>query len=132
MHVENRKLSDDLKKDLKLCFTDQIDDYHKWINEVQIRGSYAAWMLGSWDAMEEFVETESYSSSAIDVNLEQNRSFYQAVLAIHKQDYVKATEIVNSTRVSLVESIGVLLDEKYSRANRAMITMQVHLLLIYI
>ena len=80
--------------------------------------------------MEDFVESEprySTSTTTADVNLEENQSFYHAIIAIHKQDYPRAAEIINATRYSLVESVSSLLEENYSRANIAMVSMQVRL-----
>lgn len=118
-----------LKQNLKVM--DDVDEYHTWMSEVQKLGANAAWMLGRWDSMEDFVEVETLSSNTVDVNLEQNRSFYQAIIAIHKQDYTKATDIINSTRGQLVDTVSSLLEENYSRANKAMISMQVSAVCIF-
>jgi serine/threonine-protein kinase mTOR len=93
--------------------------------EVQRLGANASWMLGKWSAMEDFLDGEIGSAEIKDVVLEQNLSFYSAILAIHNQDYGRATNLIAETRSALSGSISSLLSESYSRAHRAMITMQI-------
>lgn len=134
-----------------MLVTDE-DDFNAWscMPEVQRLGANAAWMLGKWSAMEDFLEGESSSSggssggggalneggvigdddsgidsAAVDVVLDHNLSFYKAIVAIHNREYDKANLLISDTRSKLAGSIGSLLSEKYSRAYRAMVTMQV-------
>jgi serine/threonine-protein kinase mTOR len=96
-----------------------------YMAEVQKLGANAAWMLGKWDKMEEFLDGEQKAVDPKDVVLEHNISFYQAVLAIHSQDYPKAVSLINDIRATISGSIAALLSESYSRAYRAMVTMQI-------
>ena len=103
------------------------DEFNAWscMTEVQRLGANASWMLGEWKSMDDFLEGSSESSEQMDVVLDQNISFYQAIMAIHNKDYDKADALISDTRSKLAGSIGSLLSEKYSRAYRAMVTMQV-------
>jgi FKBP12-rapamycin complex-associated protein len=98
-------------------------------------GANAAWMLGEWTSMDEFLEsdhkiTQEHTDARDteergEVMLGENLSFYKAVLAIHNRQYDKARAVISDTRSQLSGSIRSLLSESYSRANRAMVTMQV-------
>jgi FKBP12-rapamycin complex-associated protein len=104
------------------------------LEEVQRLGANAAWMLGKWDEMDDFLD-HNVSSAASNFNgmfastksieLEKNISFYQAVQAIHNRDYEQASNLISETRISLSSSISSLLSESYSRAYKAMVTMQI-------
>jgi FKBP12-rapamycin complex-associated protein len=111
-----------LKEDLKKSQTDA--SAQSWLTEVQNLGANAAWMLGKWDSMEEFVEAEALPDIR-DVELEKNPAFYKAVFAINNQKYDHARSLITAIRSNLSESVGTLLSENYSRANRAMISMQI-------
>lgn len=95
------------------------------LGHIQCLGAKAAWMLGKWDVMEEFVEGEAKVGDSTDVMLEQNLSFYHAILAIHQKDYLRASSLISETRTALSGSINSLLSESYSRAYRAMVAMQI-------
>lgn len=121
------------------------------IAEIQKLGAHAAWRLGNWEKMEEFLDdtllgsTEgnalataaTASSPAMpnmieiirhvdpkDVVLEHNIVFYHTILAIHQRDYHKALSFIHEIRSTLSGAIAALLSESYSRAYRAMVTMQ--------
>ena len=59
------------------------------------------------------------------VDATQEISFYHAVLAIHREDYSRALHLIEATRATLVPVISSVLSEGYTRAYRAMISMQV-------
>ena len=63
------------------------------------------------------------SPSVVDAT--QEISFYHAVLAIHREDYSRALHLIEATRATLVPVISSVLSEGYTRAYRAMISMQV-------
>lgn len=73
----------------------------------------------------EFVEVQENSAPSPGVVLEENISFYRAILAIQHQDYDRALSIISRTREELSSSISSLLSESFSRAYRAMVAMQV-------
>ena len=101
------------------------EDYYTWLNEIQKLGANAAWMLGSWENMEYFARFDRFRVDSIDASLEQSGSFYETILAINQRDYIKGSNTINSIRESLADNMSTLLVENYSRANRAMISMQV-------
>ncbi len=92
------------------------------LSEVQRLGANAAWMLGHWSNMDEFLDGEAQTR---DVQLKNNVSFYRAIMAIQDQDYTKDTSLIAETRRLLSGSIGSLFSRSYSRGYRAMVTMQV-------
>lgn len=101
--------------------------------EVRRLGAHAAWMLGKWDLVDDFlgVSRPVASSSVVlgnkrsqSIDLENNTSFYLTVYAIHKRKYSKALDLINETRQDLAKNFSSLLTESYSRAYRAMISMQ--------
>ena len=94
-------------------------------SEMQRLGANAAWMLGKWDSMDDILEGEDEGEETTEVVLDQHVSFYRAVMAIHKHEYDKAQDLIEDTRSRLAGSIGALLSENYSRAYRAMVSMQV-------
>ena len=80
-------------------------------------------------AMEEFLEDDEEErldeNILEEVSLDSNITFYRAIMAIHNREYDKANLLIADTRLKLSSNIGSLLSEKYSRAYRAMVTMQV-------
>mmetsp|Transcript_26418 Transcript_26418/g.39200 ORF Transcript_26418/g.39200 Transcript_26418/m.39200 type:complete len:2632 (+) Transcript_26418:19-7914(+) len=115
--------ANDLKKHVQAA-EGQVDSYDSWMTEVQRLGANAAWMLGKWDEMEGFLQGGSLDKHH-DVQLENDGSFYDAVLAIHKGDLRRASRLVTETREAVSSNISSLLSESYSRAYRSMVTMQV-------
>jgi serine/threonine-protein kinase mTOR len=102
----------------------QVDSYDIWMTEVQRLGANAAWMLGKWDQMEQFLDGGTLGKHH-DVQLENDGTFYEAVFAIHRCDYRRASKLVGETREAVSSNISSLLSESYSRAYRSMVTMQV-------
>ena len=102
----------------------QVDNHDVWMTEVQRLGANAAWMLGQWDDMENFVDSGSIRKRH-DIQLENDGTFYEAVLAVHQCDYIKASKLVAETREAVASSISTMLSESYSRAYRSIVTMQV-------
>jgi len=96
------------------------------LQEVQCLGAKAAWMLGKWDLMEDFLGGDvKVADASSDVLLEQNCSFFQAILAVHQRDYSKASSLISETRSALSGNFTSLMSESYSRAYRAMVSMQI-------
>jgi FKBP12-rapamycin complex-associated protein len=122
---EIEQLEDDaitLKEHTKAA--DHVEEYTMWMSEVQKLGANAAWMLGRWSSLEDFLEGDLIVE-AHDVELNKNASFYRAILAIHKQNYGLAMSLISATRTQLCGAISSLLSESYSRAYRAMVSMQI-------
>lgn len=121
LEAKARKLKDSFRR----YEENQVEEYNVWMSEIQKMGSNASWMLGHWDIMGEFIEVEVPSEASVDVELQDNMSFYKAILAIHRQDFSQAINLIAETRNQLVNGISALLSESYSRAYRAMLSMQV-------
>jgi FKBP12-rapamycin complex-associated protein len=111
-----------LKNHLKAA--EQPEEHSSWMAEVQKLGANAAWMLGNWQSLEAFLEGD-LSQESHDVELNNNASFYRAVLAIHKENYSLAMLLIHETREKMSDAISSLLSESYSRAYRAMVSMQI-------
>jgi hypothetical protein len=62
---------------------------------------------------------------AVEVDVTSNTNFYRTVLAIHKGEFIHARKLIEKTRADLCNTIASLLSEGYSRAYRAMVTMQI-------
>lgn len=118
LELRSKRLKDDIKSKDEIILGQSL-------SQVQCLGAKAAWMLGKWDLMEDFIEGDVKRYDNTDVLLEQNGSFFQAIFAIHQKDYSKASALVGETRVSLSNSINSLLSESYSRAYRGMVAMQI-------
>lgn len=96
---------------------------NEWIAQIQHLGANAAWMLGHWEEMEEFVDTEYFT---VDNHvLENNTNFYRTIIAIQRRDYSKALNMIKDIRSTLSEHIGLSLNQNFSRAKRGMVSMQV-------
>eukprot|EP00981_Chlorochromonas_danica_P006380 scaffold1365_cov163-Ochromonas_danica.AAC.70 len=106
-----------------------ITSYSSYLLDIQRLGAHAAWRLAEWDKMEVFLEGDASQqllpADPKDVVLEHHLAFYKAVLAIHHGEFNKALGCVQEMRAALSGSIAALLSESYSRATRAMITMQI-------
>ena len=111
-----------LMNHLKCC--PSVEHYNPWMSEVQKLGANASWMLGNWSSLESFLEGDILVD-AHDVELNNNASFYRAILAIHKEHYAQASQLIMETRAQLCSAISSLLSESYSRAYRAMVSMQI-------
>lgn len=114
----SRQLKDEIKSKDEIL-------HGQCLSQVQCLGSKAAWMLGKWDLMEDYIEGDVKRYDSSDVLLEQNTSFFQAILAIHQKEYSKASSLVSETRAALSNSVNSLLSESYSRAYRGMVAMQI-------
>eukprot|EP01035_Chromulina_nebulosa_P017836 gene17836-23448_t len=125
------KLKDQLKNmDTLLVNKLSSNATSSWMLEIQRIGGHAAWMLGKWDNLENYVElpindTNVTTSKSFSVRLDRNVDFYKTILSIHKQDYSYAMSIISETRNKLSNEISSLLSESYPRAYRAMVSMQI-------
>ena len=135
LNVSAISLRNQLRDNLSVAIANSTEDvslenHHGWMAEVQRHGANAAWMLGKWDVMEEFLDTEVFfvgsgRQETQDVSLHNNSSFYKAVVAIHKEDYTSATALITETRSTLADTLGSLMNSSYNRAYHGMVTMQV-------
>ena len=86
-------------------------------------GGYISPQLHSTNGPDPSLDWAGANPSVVDVT--QEISFYHAVLAIHGEDYSRALQLIESARATLVPVISSVLNESYTRAYRAMISMQV-------
>jgi len=98
--------------------------YKGWMAEITAMGANASWILGHWETMSEFLEGDKVSNT-YDIELTRSASFYKAILAIQNQRFNQALAIIAETRNELTNDFRSLLSENYSRAYRAMISMQI-------
>ncbi|CAO3650716.1 unnamed protein product [Cunninghamella blakesleeana] len=68
----------------------------------------AAWGLGQWEQMEEYI--------ALLKSEGPDRTFFRAILAIHRNRYAEAEKFINKTRDLLDTELTALLGESYNRA----------------
>ncbi|KAI8062483.1 armadillo-type protein [Gongronella butleri] len=76
----------------------------------------AAWGLCQWEQMEEYIallKTES-----------PDRTFFRAILAIHRNHYAEARSFINKTRDLLDTELTALLGESYNRAYAIVVRVQ--------
>ncbi|KAG1057434.1 hypothetical protein G6F43_000742 [Rhizopus delemar] len=76
----------------------------------------AAWGLGQWELMEEYIallKTES-----------PDRTFFRAILAMHRNRYAEAETFINKTRDLLDTELTALLGESYNRAYATVVRVQ--------
>nr|WIM49540.1 HIF1a pathway protein [Daphnia magna] len=76
----------------------------------------AAWGLGKWTAMEEYVNFIPKET--------QDGAFYRSVLAIHREQYSQAQTLIDSARDLLDTELTALSGESYQRAYGAMVLVQ--------
>lgn len=75
----------------------------------------AAWNLGHWDQMSSFVKDMDHS---VDSN------FFQAILAIHRDEFSKAQQFINATRSLVDTQLAALVGESYNRAYKVIVRVQ--------
>ncbi|XP_046989267.1 serine/threonine-protein kinase mTOR isoform X1 [Schistocerca americana] len=76
----------------------------------------SAWGLGQWEAMEQFVACVPRDS--------QDGAFYRAVLAVHREQYHVAQQLIDSARDLLDTELTAMAGESYQRAYGAMVSVQ--------
>ncbi|XP_075220340.1 serine/threonine-protein kinase Tor [Lycorma delicatula] len=76
----------------------------------------AAWGLAQWDSMETYVSCIPRDST--------DGAFYRAVLAVHRDQYAAAQELVDSARDLLDTELTAMAGESYQRAYGAMVSVQ--------
>lgn len=79
--------------------------------ELATTGARAAWILQSWEDMEQFtsvVRAEGYQGTTA--------VFYNAVIAVHKREFRKAEQLICRCRRELDGALAALVAESYDRA----------------
>ncbi|KFD55349.1 hypothetical protein M513_03689 [Trichuris suis] len=76
----------------------------------------AAWGLGQWDSMDDYVSVMNRSSV--------DGCFYQAVLAVQKRNFSDAQVCIDTARDLIDTELTAMVSESYSRAYESMVTVQ--------
>ncbi|WFD00567.1 non-specific serine/threonine protein kinase [Malassezia yamatoensis] len=76
----------------------------------------AAWSFGQWDMMDEFIAAMRVDSS--------ERSFYRAVLAVHRSQRSQTKRLIARARDALDNELTALISESYGRAYGLMVRTQ--------
>ncbi|KAL5537169.1 TOR1 [Sanghuangporus sanghuang] len=79
-------------------------------------GAAAAWALNEWDNMENFIAGMKGDSP--------ERSFFKAILAVHRNQFSKALTHINKARDMLDPELTALVGESYGRTYNIMIRAQ--------
>ncbi|KAI9272821.1 armadillo-type protein [Phascolomyces articulosus] len=76
----------------------------------------AAWGLGQWEQMEEYIALLKQESP--------DRTFFRAILAMHRNRYKEAEDYISRTRDLLDTELTALLGESYNRAYATVVRVQ--------
>lgn len=94
-----------------------------WANsapEVQRRiaplATAAAWGLGKWDSMDNYLQSMKRYSP--------DRSFFGAILALHRNQFREAATCIQQTREGLDTELSALVSESYNRAYQVIVRVQ--------
>ncbi|KAI1098365.1 FAT-domain-containing protein [Jackrogersella minutella] len=94
-----------------------------WANsapEIQRRiaplATAAAWGLGKWDSMDNYLQSMKRNSP--------DRSFFGAILALHRDQFQKAASCIQQTREGLDTELSALVSESYNRAYQVIVRVQ--------
>ncbi|KAI0021739.1 FAT-domain-containing protein [Xylariomycetidae sp. FL0641] len=94
-----------------------------WANsapEIQKRiaplATAAAWGLGKWDSMDNYLQSMKRYSP--------DRSFFGAILALHRNQFREAANCIQQTREGLDTELSALVSESYNRAYQVVVRVQ--------
>lgn len=94
-----------------------------WANsapEIQRRiaplATAAAWGLGKWDSMDNYLQSMKRNSP--------DRSFFGAILALHRNQFLEAAACIQQTREGLDTELSALVSESYNRAYQVIVRVQ--------
>ena len=76
----------------------------------------AAWGLGQWELMDNYLDAMK--------SLSPDRSFFGAILAIHRNHFDRAADHIEKAREGLDTELGALLGESYNRAYGVIVRVQ--------
>lgn len=76
----------------------------------------AAWGLGQWELMDNYLDAMKTQSP--------DRSFFGAILSIHRNQFVRASEHIEKAREALDTELSALLGESYNRAYGVVVRVQ--------
>ncbi|KAI1333519.1 FAT-domain-containing protein [Xylariaceae sp. FL0016] len=76
----------------------------------------AAWGLGKWDSMDNYLQSMKRYSP--------DRSFFGAILALHRNQFREAAACIQQTREGLDTELSALVSESYNRAYQVVVRVQ--------
>ncbi|XP_054269929.1 serine/threonine-protein kinase mTOR-like [Macrosteles quadrilineatus] len=76
----------------------------------------ASWGLSQWDSMDQYVSCIPRDTT--------DGAFYRAVLAVHREQYATAQQLIDSARDLLDTELTAMAGESYQRAYGAMVSVQ--------
>ncbi|KAF6834583.1 FAT domain-containing protein [Colletotrichum plurivorum] len=76
----------------------------------------AAWGLGKWDSMDSYLQSMKRFST--------DRSFFGAILALHRNQFREALNCVQQAREGLDTELSALVSESYNRAYQVVVRVQ--------
>lgn len=95
----------------------------KWLNatseqkkSIAALAAAAAWGLGQWELMDNYLQVMKYNSP--------DRSFFGAILAIHRDQFEEAHGFIARAREGLDSELSALLGESYTRAYGVIVRVQ--------
>ena len=96
------------------------DTFHTSTLEVQRRiaplATASAWGLGKWDLMDDYLNVMKQHSP--------DRSFFGAILALHRNQFSEATAYIEKAREGLDTELSALVSESYNRAYAVVVRVQ--------
>ncbi len=96
------------------------DTFHTSTLEVQRRiaplATASAWGLGKWDLMDDYLNVMKLHSP--------DRSFFGAILALHRNQFPEATNYIEKAREGLDTELSALVSESYNRAYAVVVRVQ--------
>ncbi|TDL23875.1 atypical/PIKK/FRAP protein kinase [Rickenella mellea] len=99
----------------------QVDE--NWANasnddrrEIAPMAAAAAWSLNEWDSMDDYIATMTGDSP--------DRSFYKAILSVHRNQFPKALSHITKARDLLDPELTALIGESYGRTYNIMVRAQ--------
>ncbi|KAM7263834.1 hypothetical protein ACFE04_001517 [Oxalis oulophora] len=101
--------------------------------EMAPMASHAAWNMGEWDEMSEYVsrlddgddsKLRSLGNTTASGDGSSNGTFFRAVLLVHREKYEEAREYVERARKCLATELAALVLESYERAYTNMVRVQ--------
>lgn len=76
----------------------------------------SAWGLGKWDLMDDYLNVMNIHAP--------DRSFFGAILALHRDQFVEATAFIQKAREGLDTELSALVSESYNRAYAVVVRVQ--------
>ena len=100
----------------------QAQKIEKWVAEADVLGSKAAWVLGEWKDLEEYVRRGNIGSGE---DVDDVTSYFGAVMHIKEDDFEQAQKEIDKARENVLGILSSMLgDFSYSRADKCLVTVQ--------